>query len=700
MERKYKRKSVNTVFGCMLPILLHKLCLSEKICSVPSEPLTIKENNTINTVVVHIDTKTKDVTLTLIENPEGAFGLRGSDLIVKKRLDFETLLNPEELTVHIRCNKTGFKSITLTVRVQVQNINDNPPAFSHSEYRLDVNELTPVNTSVGLIEAKDDDSGVLYYTMEPNTNTYFRLESVYKPNILVNKVLDYDVIQQVAFTLFVQDTPPTSPTDQLSFTSTAMITVHIKDIDNRPPWFQPCTRTTLGTAKICLSNGYKGRVNLTERQDGPVQMQPGPVYARDGDKSRNEEISYKIVRGNEDGIFQIDENTGNITMLKPADISGPISLTIVASQVSNRDQFASTSVNIEVMKKSRNAPKFERDRYEAYIYSNNGPENMVLRDRTSNRPFRVRARDDDFANGVNPDIRYEVQYSSYVNITTDGFVLLKKAVRTDSFISQLRVVDVSTGESGTATLSVLVLPPVGVQSPSEGYRPGDMALLGFVMAALLVLCLIVIGYLISRLKKANPDTLKLTECLGPCLPLTEIRGRPSNGMQFTNDGFTNEGSNGTRPRARRADKRERKLEAVGRVRVTPRERPRHCSSCGMRTHSNHSHHGSPSGRTKTRGTKDQVKSILAKGRRGPDGRKAVWFKESEDSSDIEVEIIPDDIGLRPKEELEEDEEDSSSVVQKANDVESGDLTVMDNQDNQEGPASGHRELLYQDKIAQ
>lgn len=66
--------------------------------------------------------------------------------------------------------------------------------------------------------------------------------------------------------------------------------------------------------------------------------------------------------------------------------------------MTNRDQFASTSVNIEVTKKSRNLPKFERERYEAYVYSNSGPENMVLRDRTSNRPFRLRARDDDFAN--------------------------------------------------------------------------------------------------------------------------------------------------------------------------------------------------------------------------------------------------------------------------------------------------------------
>ncbi|XP_026786191.1 cadherin-related family member 5 isoform X2 [Pangasianodon hypophthalmus] len=693
MERKYKLKSLNTAFSCMIAFLLHKFCLAEKICSVPSEPVTIKENNTINAVVVHINTTTKNVTLTLTENPDNAFDLRGLDLIVKKRLDFETLLNPEELTVQIRCNKTGSRSITLTVLVQVENINDNPPSFAQSKYILDVNELTPVNTSVAQIEAKDDDSGVLYYALEPTLNPYFRLENMYKPNILVNKTLDYDVVQQVTLTLYVQDTPPLSLPGQISFTATTTIIINIKDIDNRPPWFQPCTRITFGTAKICLSVGYKGRVNLTERQEGPLQLHPGPIYARDGDRSRNEEISYKIVRGNEDNIFQIDEITGNITMLKPADIAGPISLTVLASQVSNRDQFASTSVNIEVMKKSRNPPKFERERYEAYVYSNSGPENMVLRDRTSNRPFRVRARDDDFANGINPDIRYEVQYSSYVNITTDGFVLLKKPVRTDSFALQVRAVDVSTGESGTAALSVLVLPPVGVQSPSEGYRAGDMALLGFVMAALLVLCLIVIGYLISRLKKRNPDTLKLSEHTQPTDGL-----RPRDSMQFTNDGFLNEADMG-RLATRRPDKRDRKQEVSPkwRVRVTPRERQGHCNSCGTRVRSNHVHRSSPALHPKAQGAKNQVRSILTKERR-KDRQKTVWFKESEDSSDIEVEIIPDDIGLKH----EEEDENSSSLALKASDMELGELTMMNIQDfdKQQENVSDHQEPPDPDKTVQ
>ena len=53
---------------------------------------------------------------------------------------------------------------------------------------------------------------------------------------------------------------------------------------------------------------------------------------------------------------------------------------------------------------------------------------------------------------------------------------------------------------------------VAIPSPSNiGYRPGDMALLGLIMAALLVLCLIVIGFLISRLWKGNASMEKICE---------------------------------------------------------------------------------------------------------------------------------------------------------------------------------------------
>ncbi|XP_052358108.1 cadherin-related family member 5-like isoform X2 [Oncorhynchus keta] len=492
-----KQQTANILLGCLVLFSLSILCPAEKLCTVSPDPVSIKENSTVDVLVARI-TCSDDVQLTVTENPSEAFYLRGTDLIAKRGLDFESLPRVDDaLWVRVRCNRTGSRSVNVSVEVFIENVNDNPPNFAQSHYDLQVNE-----------------------------NRYLRLENANTPNILVQNIIDYDSVQKISLVLHVQDTYNVSESGEPSFTAVVTITVNVKDVDNRPPWFQPCVRTNLGIAKLCVSSGYRAKVNLTEKEDGALSLEPGPLYAKDGDRNRSELISYRIIRGNEGSIFQIDEETGNISMTKAADIAGPISLTVLASQVTNRDQFAVTQVTIEVLRKSRNPPRFEKERYEGYIYSNSVPETMILRDRTSNRPFRVRARDEDFATGVNPDMRYEVQYSSYVNVTNEGFVLLKRIVKTDSFALQIRAMDLSTGEFGTAALSVLVIPAVAVPLPSgAGYRAGDMALLGLIMAAILVLCFIVIGFLISRLKKGGANLDKITECLAPCLKMTRPQGR-------------------------------------------------------------------------------------------------------------------------------------------------------------------------------
>ncbi len=151
-------------------------------------------------------------------------------------------------------------------------------------------------------------------------------------------------------------------------------------------------------------------------------------------------------------------------------------------------------------------------------------------------------------------------------------------------------------------------------------------------------------------------------------------------MQFTNDGFLNEGDTG-RSRSRRAELRERRLDAVqaAGVRVIPRERQRHCSSCGLQTHTKHSHH-SPAVQIRGKANKHKVKSILAKERRKDDGQKSVWFKESEDSSDIEVDIIPDTIGLKPEEDMEKVKGDFASPPPEDSEMELGELKMLNIQD--------------------
>ncbi|XP_036072995.1 cadherin-related family member 5 isoform X2 [Oryzias melastigma] len=455
MELTWRSKPVDLLFTCAVCFSVASVA-QKRLCTVPPGPVSVAENNTADVQVVKV-ISSSDVTLEVSVNPEDLFYIKGSVLMVKKGLDYE-LLPSAALVVWVLCSREGSTPVNESVEVLVQNVNDNPPNFAQNHYVLEVNELLPINSSIGLLQATDVDSEPLYYRLESATDKYFRLESMTSPRILVRSILDYDAVQKVSLVLHVQDTFNGSASNEPFFTSVASITVQVKDVDNRPPWFQPCQRISFGAAKLCVSSGYRGRVNLTEKEEGPLVLEPGPVFARDGDRNRSELISYRILRGNEGNIFQIDEESGNISMTKAADVVGPISLTVLASQVANRDQFAVTQVIIEVMKKSRNPPRFERERYEGFIYSNSVPESMVLRDRSTNRPFRVRAQDEDFAGGVNPDVRYEVQYSSYVNVTSDGFVVLKRVVKTESFALQLRAVDAATGEFGTAALSVQVIP--------------------------------------------------------------------------------------------------------------------------------------------------------------------------------------------------------------------------------------------------
>ncbi|XP_032417645.1 cadherin-related family member 5 isoform X2 [Xiphophorus hellerii] len=693
MELKSKKQPADVLLGCIVAFCFSTPCWAQRLCTVPPGPVTIPENNTADIQVVKI-ISSSDATLSVSVNPEDLFYVKGNVLMVKKGLDYESLSSPT-LVVWVKCSKAGSSSVNESVEVLVENVNDNPPNFAQNHYVLDVNELAPVNSSVGLIEATDVDSEPLYYRLESATTQisqekYFRLENINTPKILVKSLLDYDVVQKISLVLHVQDTFNGSASNEPFFTSVATITVQVRDVDNRPPWFQPCLRTSLGLAKLCVSGGYRGKVNLTEKEEGPLVLEPGPVFARDGDRNRSEPISYRMLRGNEGNIFQIDEDTGNITMTKAADIVGPIILTILASQVNNRDQFAVTQVTIEVMKKSRNPPRFEKERFEGFIYSNSIPESMILRDRTTNRPFRVRARDEDFASGLNPDMKYEVQYSSYVNVTPDGFVILKRVVKTESFALQLRAVDSVTGEFGTAALSVQVIPAVAVPSPSNiGYRPGDMALLGLIMAALLVLSLIVIGFLISRLWKENTSLEKICECLGPCLRSDRPRSGHRDSLQFTNDGFQNEADPSRGKRWNNVLPR-RSTFPQPRSRILPLERrSRHCSTCGV--YANHVTKGSPSvRRSRSDGDEYGMRSILSKQRR-KEGQKTVWFKESEDSSDIEVEIIPDSVGRVEEETEEELEVEMEGVVRDPAAPLRDPETERENQSDEPDPGDGSEE---------
>ncbi|XDV53418.1 hypothetical protein PO909_021920 [Leuciscus waleckii] len=706
-------KESSALFFLLVIFTLGKFSEAQSLCSANLASV-IQENNAIKDIVTIITPSTAGVTATITSQvPEGLFSLDGFNLIAETVLDFETFETPHE--VNVECTKDGSTSTRLTLRIIVEDVNDNPPAFAESQYSLSVDELTKVDTSVGLITATDPDKGdTLYYRLESPEDEFGLLTS-FNPNIVVKKILDYDKVKKVTMTLYVQDTQIGSSAG-VSHTASTTIEVNILDIDNRPPWFQPCTEVEFATSKACMNSGYEGTVNLNEQETGPLSLKPGPVTAIDGDKGRNEAISYTFLEKIDDPIFQINIDTGSITMLKPVGEAGPIVLTVMAFQRENPDQFATTTVILKVVISSNHPPKFVNPSYEGFISEDAGVDSLVLESKTSNRPLRVQATDEDFSNGYNPDIKFEVVGGTDFSITPEGFILMAKTVSPGTVNLQMRVFDTNNDESSTASLMVEVTPGVPTTTPvttimtssiitsdqttntqltaitstahpgtdttlphstggqqgtvvGGGYSAGEMAAVGASLAVVLVLCLVGIGVMAHRIKGHNADWKKLSEASIFRSSLGGGSGGPKEGMQYSNEGFQNDGDSGS-VNSKLAAHLESKLES-GLIRETPQENMTrsavpvpHTSRTSARTSASTSAPPDTSSLadSETVDGEKEVKPILTKERRNEEGYKAVWFKTDIDPNTKEdVVIIPDTGEADGDQEEDDDSEDEDNL---------------------------------------
>ncbi|XP_008276230.1 cadherin-related family member 5 [Stegastes partitus] len=675
-----------------------------QVCSAPSSLVNFPENNNVGDVVATI-TVQSGVTLEFSpppENPENPFRLEGNQLVAERMLDFETTQLYE---VAITCTETATAlKLEIVIVVLLTNENDNPPFFDSASYQANVDELSPVGEIVGNYPAKDLDAHPqLSYTLTSASND-FVLRSSTNPEILVNARLDYDKVKNVELIL----TAKVIAGDEVH-TATTTIIVTIVDVDNRPPWFQPCTEVEVDGNVICHSAGYTGSVTLNEQETGVLPLKPGPLHAIDGDTGINEKITYSFLSGNEDNLFEINQNTGGITMLKPTDVLGTISLSVLAAQAINSHQFATTTVTISVQVKSLHPPKFQKPRYEGVATSIG---TMVMDVMNKDQPLQILVTDEDYAatGGVNPHITYVI-IGSHDFIFFNGYLFMTTDLPESTLTLQVSAIDTTNDESDTSQLLVevksglttslptsttdfMTMTPNGesttgrsttnniesnttpltdsttdskttnsngpttdpVTVPSGGNDVVGMAVLGAVLGVLLFVCLVVIGMLVCRLQKGKADWKKIYEASMFRSSLGQGSGGHKEGIQYTNEAFQNDedgSSLGSGSPDGGSVKYAKELPQT--TWSIPREEAIVRSTAPL-----HDLLPDDSSDTASEGADSEkdVKPILTKERRVEEGYKSVWFKEDIDpNAKEEVVIIPDS---REDDSEEEDEEPSRS----------------------------------------
>ncbi|XP_060109624.1 protocadherin beta-16-like isoform X8 [Heteronotia binoei] len=191
-----------------------------------------------------------------------------------------------------------------SIEIDIEDINDNSPAFSQTALDLSIPENVPTNTRFPLESAQDKDLGknsIQNYTLSPNEN--FRLEIQSGRNrkkhmdLVLDKPLDREKEAQFGLTLTAVDGGVPQRT------GTVQININVLDINDNFPQFTQ-TEYIVGL-----------------KENSPQDTLVLKVEARDLDLGSNAEITYTFHQVPEEisSLFHLHQSTGKITVLGPTD---------------------------------------------------------------------------------------------------------------------------------------------------------------------------------------------------------------------------------------------------------------------------------------------------------------------------------------------------------------------------------------------
>lgn len=262
------------------------------------------------------------------------------------------------------------------VTVLLEDVNDNGPVFSQSEYRSSVYEDARMNKVLMQVKANDADIGKnrkISYSLLNTAGNTFRIDSE-TGIITLKKALNRE--EHAEYTLTVQAEDAGAP----SRSGTCAAVIQVLNINDVPPEF--------------AESSYKAIV----REDATIGTNITNMTAISREAG-HEEISYKILQGPDADMFKIDKKTGVVTLQGSVDFETrkSYSLTIQASDVGPPVLTTTASLNVLVTDANDHTPAFGRGLYTAKVDENSALDTFVL---------QVFATDLD--SGYNREIRYSI----------------------------------------------------------------------------------------------------------------------------------------------------------------------------------------------------------------------------------------------------------------------------------------------------
>ncbi|XP_043568302.1 protocadherin-15b isoform X1 [Chiloscyllium plagiosum] len=330
-------------------------------------------------------------------------------------LDRDPPSNIQSIVVVLDCLNLRVGSVIKhEVRIIVRDRNDNSPSFQQSRYHVEINELTPVGTTIftgfsgrnGATDIDDGPNGQIEYVIQynpndPESSQTFDIPLTLSGAVVLRRRLNYE--EKTRYYVIVQANDR-APNPNNRRTSTTTLTVDVLDGDDLGPKFLPCE--LVNNTRDCRPLTYKASLpELTEpARINPVNVTPR-ILAVDQDiniKPTDDQpgIVYSILVGTPEDYakyFSLNNITAELYLLRPInrDFHQKFDLVIKAEQDNRHPLPAFANLHIEVLDENNQAPYFEQTTYQGFIIESAPVGTTISDSRNLTTPLRIVAMDND-----------------------------------------------------------------------------------------------------------------------------------------------------------------------------------------------------------------------------------------------------------------------------------------------------------------
>ncbi|XP_069619752.1 protocadherin gamma-C5-like isoform X11 [Ranitomeya imitator] len=316
-------------------------------------------------------------------------------LILEKVLDREEKQEHHLILTAIDGGEPA-RSGTCRITIVVLDINDNPPVFNQSVYKISIRENLPLNTVILTLNATDQDDGAngeIQFSFDDHTSeSALEIFSLNEQNgeISINAHVDFE--EQSFYELSIKAIDKGFP----SLQGNCIVQVEIKDVnDNRPDiTFTSVTNDIPENAQLGDVVGYFHVRDKDSGKNGEIKLDLSPNVPF---KIKYLKNRYALVT---DGSLDREETSQYTIELTASDLGSP-------------PLYRKTRVTIEVSDINDNAPVFTQSSYNAFIKENSDPGTLLC---------TVSATDLD--EGVNSDLVYSIVESQIDGSSVSSFVYI------------------------------------------------------------------------------------------------------------------------------------------------------------------------------------------------------------------------------------------------------------------------------------